>query len=39
MSAMQLVKNLGFHKKSKHIDVKYCFLRDMFESEKLRVNM
>ena len=37
MSAIQLVKNPVFHKRSKHIDVKYYFVRYMFESEKLRV--
>ena len=37
MSAIQLVKNPVFHKRSKHIDIKYYFVRDMFESEKLRV--
>ena len=37
MSAIQLVKNPVFRKRSKHIDVKYYFVRDMFESEKLRV--
>ena len=37
MSAIQLVKNPVFHKRSKHIDVKYYFVRDMFESGKLKV--
>ena len=36
MSAMQLVKNPVFHKRSKHIDVTYYFLRDMFENGEPR---
>ena len=37
MSAIQLVKSPVFHKRSKHIDVKYYFVSDLFESGKLKV--
>ena len=31
MSAMKLVKNPIFHKRSKHIDVRYFFVREKYE--------
>ena len=34
MSAIKLIKNLEFHRKSKHIDVRYHFIRDKFNEKK-----
>ena len=31
MSAIKLIKNSEFHQRSKHIDVKYHFVRDNYE--------
>lgn len=33
-SAMRLIKNPEFHKRSKHIDVKYHFIREMYASKQ-----
>lgn len=37
MSAMKLVKNPEFHKRTKHIDVKYHFLRDLYSKGEMRI--
>jgi hypothetical protein len=34
-SAIFLAKNLTYHSKAKHIDVKYHFVRDMVERNKV----
>ena len=36
-SAIMLAKNLVFHAKTKHIDVKYHFIRDMLEDKILQL--
>ena len=36
-SAIMLEKNLVFHAKTKHIDVKYHFIRDMLEDKLLEL--
>ncbi|XP_071628360.1 uncharacterized protein [Temnothorax longispinosus] len=36
-SALRLVKNPEFHKRSKHIDVKYHFVRDLYEKGEINV--
>ena len=36
-SAIILAKNLVFHAKTKHIDVKYHFIRDMLEDKLLEL--
>lgn len=33
-SAMRLIKNPEFHKRSKHIDVRYHFIREMHASKE-----
>lgn len=33
-SAIRLIKNPEFHQRTKHIDVKYCFIREKY-NEKL----
>lgn len=37
MSTIKLSKNLVFHKKSKHIDVKFHFLRDLVNDEVVKM--
>lgn len=37
MSAIKLIKNPEFHQRSKHIDVKYHFIRNLYESGELDV--
>ena len=37
MSAIKLIKNPEFHQRSKHIDVKYHFVRDLYEKDVLDV--
>jgi hypothetical protein len=34
-SAIFLAKNLAYHSKTKHIDIKYQFVRDMVEEKKV----
>lgn len=34
MSAIKLIKNPEFHQRSKHIDVRYHFIRDKYKEEK-----
>ena len=36
-SAIHLSKNSIFHSRSKHIDVRYHWIRDMLESKKLHL--
>ena len=36
-SAVKLVKNPAFHKRSKHIEVRYYFVREKFEEGRLTV--
>ncbi|MCO5548859.1 hypothetical protein L7F22_002321 [Adiantum nelumboides] len=36
-SAIQLARNLGFHSKTKHVDVKYHFIRDVLEDKRLQL--
>nr|GFC87274.1 ribonuclease H-like domain, reverse transcriptase, RNA-dependent DNA polymerase [Tanacetum cinerariifolium] len=36
-SAIELIKNLVFHGRSKHIDTKYHFIRECVEREDLQV--
>lgn len=36
-SAIQLAKNLVFHAKTKHIDVKYHFIREVLEDKQLHL--
>ncbi|MCO5574434.1 hypothetical protein L7F22_028219 [Adiantum nelumboides] len=36
-SAIQLAKNLVFHLKTKHIDVKYHFIREVLEDKQIRL--
>ena len=37
MSAICLAKNLIYRKRTKHIDVKYHYIREIIENEKMRV--
>lgn len=37
MSAVRLIKNPEFHKRSKHIDVKYHFIRDLYLKAEIDV--
>ncbi len=37
-SAIRLIKNPEFHQRSKHIDVRYHFLRDLYDRSELDVN-
>ena len=37
MSALKLIKNPEFHQRSKHIDVKYHFVRDLYEKGEINV--
>jgi len=37
ISAIKLVKNPEFHKRTKHIDVRYHFIREKIESRELKV--
>ena len=37
MSAMKLIKNPEFHQRSKHIDVKYYFVRDNYQKGEIDV--
>ena len=34
-SAIFLAKNLAYHSKTKHIDIRYHFVRDMIEDKKV----
>lgn len=36
-SAIRLVKNPEFHKRTKHIDVRYHFIREKFEENLFRL--
>ena len=36
-STIKLVENPVFHKKSKHVDIKYHFVRELVENRTLRV--
>ena len=36
-SAIQLAKNLVFHAKTKHVDVKYHFIREVLEDKRLQL--
>lgn len=36
-SALKLIKNPEFHQRSKHIDVKYHFLRDLYNKSEIDV--
>lgn len=36
-SAVKLIKNSEFHQRSKHIDVKYHFIRDLYENKIIDV--
>ena len=36
-SAIMLAKNLVFHAKTKHIDVKYHFIRDILEDKLMKL--
>ncbi|MCO5582244.1 hypothetical protein L7F22_036136 [Adiantum nelumboides] len=36
-SAIQLAKNLVFHSKTKHIDVKYHFIREVLEDQQIQL--
>lgn len=37
-SAIQLSKNAVFHKRSKHIDVSYHFVRDLVKQKEIEIN-
>ena len=37
MSAIQLARNLVFHAKTKHIEIKYHFIQDMLEDKHLQI--
>lgn len=37
MSAIKLIKNPEFHQRSKHIDVKYHFVRDLYKNGEINV--
>jgi len=37
MSAIRLIKNPEFHQRSKHIDVKFHFIRDMYEKGVINI--
>ena len=37
MSAIKLIKNPEFHQRSKHIDVKYHFIRNLYEKGEINV--
>ena len=37
MSAIYLAKNQVYHARTKHVDVKYIFLRDVLEDEDIEV--
>lgn len=37
MSALRLIKNPEFHQRSKHIDVKYHFIRDLYDKGEIDV--
>ena len=34
LSAIKLIKNPEFHRRSKHIDIRYHFIRDKFKEKK-----
>ena len=36
-SAIQLTKNLVFHAKTKHIDVKYHFIREVIDDKQIQL--
>ncbi|GFS60866.1 retrovirus-related Pol polyprotein from transposon TNT 1-94 [Trichonephila inaurata madagascariensis] len=36
-SAIRLVKNPEFHNKTKHIDIRYKFIREQYENKQLHV--
>lgn len=36
-SAIRLIKNPEYHKRTKHIDVRYHYIRDMFEEELFKI--
>lgn len=36
-SALKLIKNPEFHQRNKHIDVKYHFLRDLYNKSEIDV--
>lgn len=36
-SAVKLVKNPVYHKRTKHIDVRYHYIRDKYEKNKLKI--
>lgn len=37
-SAIRLIKNPEFHKRTKHIDVRYHFIREKYEENVFRLN-
>lgn len=37
MSALRLIKNPEFHQRSKHIDVKYHFIRDLYNKKEIDI--
>ena len=38
-SAIKLIKNPKFHKRSRHIDVRYHFVREKHEEEFFKLNL
>lgn len=37
-SAIKLIKNPEFHKRTKHIDIRYNFIREKYESKEINVH-
>jgi len=37
-SAIRLIKNPEFHKKTKHIDIRFHFIREKFENGKINIS-
>ena len=35
--ALRLTKNPGFHKRSKHVDIQYHFIRERYENDEIDV--
>lgn len=36
-SAIRIIKNPGFHKRTKHIDVRYHYIRDTFVEDSFKL--